>query len=328
VGSGRGAYDDGSRAAWSTPCDPTGFGRIDPILNFGGVSAHMHTFAGQPGPSSTMTPDSLQNDPVDTTCQSPKIDGVRLPDKSEYWVPSLYADAGPTPDNDGITPNTVLVYYRNADVDPATIQAFPHQLSFIAGDSHATEDQPTTVVDWSCVAKKRHDGIVREVNFGTEIPETCPMLDADGDPYVLRLVVYFPNCISLTDDVDSNTDQYNPNVAGYAIDDGTISGDYPAHCVDPKTAPIPQVQVGFRWPLNAAEGLNPDPTDPTLWDLRPMHLASDNMPLDGGGTSGDHGMTAHMDFMSGWSESEIATLLANCYYGTPHNCGTIGDGGN
>ena len=321
-GSGRGAFPDASGAVWSNACEWTAFGKIDPIVNYGGTSMHMHTFVGAGNPSSTMQPEDLQDQVAHpTSCNGPIMAGIT--DDSAYWVPSLFA-ADLTPNPNGIKPNGGLIYYRNAGVDPQSIHAFPHQLVMIAGDAAATHDQPDEQVVWSCVSP-RHDSDQHELNFSPEIPQTCPMQNAHGDPYTLRLVVYFPNCINKNGSVDPHTGQYKPDTKHYATIDHSIPGEeYPAHCTTPGEYPIPQLQVGFRWPLNAAEGLNPDPTDSALWNLRPMRLASDNMPLDGGGQSGIHGMPAHVDFMSGWTQHDLDYLVDNCFT-PPHNCGIITD---
>jgi hypothetical protein len=318
-GSGRGAFPDASPALWSNACDWTAFGQIDPIVSYGATSMHMHTFVGAGNPSSTMQPEDLQDQVAHpTSCNGPITHGIT--DDSAYWVPSLFT-ATAIPNPYGIKPNGGLIYYRNSNVDPTTIQPFPHKLVMIAGDAKATEVQSDEVVVWSCVSP-RHGSDQHELNFQATIPDTCPMVNAHGDPYTLRLVVYFPNCISEQGDLEHG--QFKPDTKHYASKDASIPGDYKYHCTTPGEYPIPQLQVGFRWPLNSAEGLQPDSADPTSWNLRPMRIASDNLVLDGGLHSGTHGMTAHVDFMSGWTQPDLNYLVDHCFH-TPQNCGIITD---
>jgi hypothetical protein len=78
------------------------------------------------------------------------------------------------------------------------------------------------------------------------------------------------------------------------------------------------VQVGFRWDLTTGHGITNDGTN---WDLTSLKLASDQ------GSRQDDGVTAHMDFMSGWSTAELTRLMNTCFYSNAGNgmhCGAIG----
>jgi len=116
----------------------------------------------------------------------------------------------------------------------------------------------------------------------------------------------------------------------YAIDnpDYPDSSKWRKICPEGYT-PIPQLDIEPRWPLTVF------PMVIGVRDLSQATLASDNMKLmamKGGGMdpvakTGGHGMTAHGDFMSGWTTDEIIDLITNCYHiGTPKNCGHFGNG--
>src|SRR5690606_4853389 len=89
---------------------------------------------------------------------------------------------------------------------------------------------------------------------------------------------------------------------------------------------IPQIQVGFRWHLNPAMGIVTDPANNTQWDLSSLMVASDMT------ASQHHGVSAHADFMSGWSDDVLQDLMKTCYWSPSHNpagtgprhCGAIG----
>ncbi|KAK3696339.1 hypothetical protein LTR37_018004 [Vermiconidia calcicola] len=71
-------------AFWRMPCRfQTGIGRIDPIVDPGAVSAHVHTITGSSGFSPTADFESLTADGTCTACSVTQ-------DHSAYWTPPLY----------------------------------------------------------------------------------------------------------------------------------------------------------------------------------------------------------------------------------------------
>jgi hypothetical protein len=251
--------------------------------------------------------------------------GTEIPDLSSYWAPALKStNLSPMP---WISPDKVLVYYRNAGVDPDTIRPFLQAFSFRAGDPDATlsSPQPARVLDWSCVAPKP-DGALSVVNSQSTIPLTCPKWRGPGmtNPYSLRLHVYFPNCIKFSTAVTVHG-QWQPVDYAYAADIVSPPGVYTKYCADAGYDAVPQVQVGVRWLLTAGTGITTKVGDPSKWDLSSLKVASD----DSAGQ--DDGVSAHADFMSGWSTAQLDTLMKTCFWsgthtpaGTgPRNCGTI-----
>jgi hypothetical protein len=324
-----------SVAVWSAHCFFTAHEQIDPIEHFADPSSpHMHAFAAYETPFDSQTPAILRAaDPND--CLSPDLTqfgGDPVPDLSSYWAPALRSiTLTPT---EWIEPAAVLVYYRNAGVDPNTIVPFDEDFSYRAGNPSATLSNPQSdsVMQWSCVAHQV-EGVDNEINFGVTIPATCPKYlgdPEDDNPYMLRLVVFFPNCINFGDVTEENG-QWKPNDAEYAvdIDDPDPEEQFTKHCSSEGYNPIPQVQIGYRWPLEAGSGIPTDPANNTQWDLSTLRLASDM------GASMDqlHGVTGHIDFMSGWSTTQLTELMKTCYWdsshggysGSPRHCGAIGD---
>lgn len=258
-------------------------------------------------------------------CNSPNLplDGTQ-PDRSEYWSPSLYSTNNAA--NTWATPSSVLIYYRNANVAPDDIVAFDRNFSIKAGISDATVDQRSDRIRWSCVAAKHQGGSSNEIKFGATIPNSCSKyLDGDTtNPFFLRLVVYFPNCVNFQS-VDTSNGQWKPVNPQYSGDIGG-TGKYTHGCKTAGYTPIPQVQVGFRWALRPGMGVTDAAGDPTSWNLSSLRLASDTAGQPGG-------ITAHMDFMSGWSTTQLTTLMKACFWDGQHmpagagpiNCGTIGN---
>ena len=302
-------------ADYSTKCSyAKEVASVDPIL-FHGVaqSPHLHQFFGADGITSTTTPADLRarttnycpvsvTDPADPT----KV----LPDNSAYWFPALFTTLTKTT---LVRPYYVLSYYRNAAIDPQTIQAFPQDLSMVAGDSHAVDPQPAHVA-FNCVASSTDQTVPQPT-----IPLACPVQNGAVPPksYVLRLIVTFPDCLSS----GASLPNFTPWMM-YSIDNPA----YPATSKWPKICPdgyppIPQLDIGARWPMTSF------PIVAGLYDLSQATLDSDLMVNQDGTITGGNGTTAHADFMSGWTDSQIADLITNCYHVIPPiNCGAFGNG--
>lgn len=254
-----GADEVPSVAVWSANCKFVDNKQVDPIGRWGeDPSPHMHSFAASndPGPHATMSPPELRSADNPNECHSPDMDeetGDGVPsgwdiqhDLSSYWTPALRT-LSVTP-RDWFEPATALVYYRNVGVDPNTIRAFNRNFSIRAGNLDEAGH-----IAWACVAGKVQ-GVENELPPEETIPDRCPKyLEGDTDnPYSLRLVVYFPNCINFADVVvDTEKDQWKPNNPMYA-EETAVEGVW--ECSDPRYDPIPQVQIGFPVGVGAGHG--------------------------------------------------------------------------
>ncbi|KAL8659859.1 MAG: hypothetical protein Q9226_000224 [Calogaya cf. arnoldii] len=120
-------------AFWRLECPGSiGLARIDPLMDFDGVSGHVHALKG----GSAFSAKSKAEDLLKSKCTSC---GVKQ-DKSAYWAPPLYFQA-----DDGtleIVPEKppFKAYYelnagKTADGKDQTIEAFPNGFQMIAGDN-------------------------------------------------------------------------------------------------------------------------------------------------------------------------------------------------
>jgi len=187
----------------------------DPILHPGHAGAsHRHDFFG----NTTADADSTYDELVagETTCRQ------RL-DTATYWAPSLLdADGNP------VMPLSSTAYYRaGADVEPATVVAYPAGLMMVAGNATAESTQPTSVVAWSCGGAGRRD----------EKPPACPR---DLGP---RLLVTFPDC---WDGTHLDSDDHRTHV--------TYSHE--GRCPNTHPTPIPQLQFTIDYPPIDPAGLS------------------------------------------------------------------------
>jgi hypothetical protein len=179
----------------------------DPIVHPGKAGAsHLHVFFGNTDTDAFSTVETLAEG--DTTCD-------QSADLASYWAPALIRD--------GVvqTPVKSTAYYRaGIDVVPTEVEPYPYGLRMIAGDPTATDEQPLSVVAWSCGA-----GILREAT-----PPECP------EGRNLRLLVTFQDCWNGVD-LDS-VDHVSH-----------VSYSHRGACPASHPVPIPQLQFSVEYPV-------------------------------------------------------------------------------
>ncbi|KAL9009588.1 MAG: hypothetical protein Q9173_005394 [Seirophora scorigena] len=120
-----------TNAFWRLECSGSvGLARIDPLMDFGGLSDHVHTIKGGSAFTATSTADDLLN----SKCQSCDV----AQDKSAYWTPPLYfmADDGTmtlVPEKPPFKAYYELNTGMTSDGKPQTLEAFPNGFRMIAG---------------------------------------------------------------------------------------------------------------------------------------------------------------------------------------------------
>jgi hypothetical protein len=136
----------------------------DPIVYPGqpGVS-HLHDFYGNTTTDAYSTIASLLAAGT-TSC-------VNTGETAAYWVPALMYN------NVLKTSPSATIYYRSSTTPVNTIKPMPPGLVMIAGDSHATGDQPIDIVNWTC-----GDGVPHPE------PPNC------GATIDVQLHIRFPSC--------------------------------------------------------------------------------------------------------------------------------------
>ncbi|KAF1941766.1 WSC-domain-containing protein [Clathrospora elynae] len=194
--------------------------RLDPVINPGVVSGHVHTISGGGGFSASMT----YQDARAAKCSSCQI----KEDMSNYWTPQLYVKFKngtffPVPvmgDGDD-TNGGMTVYYlqRRGDNQTEHLQAFPEGFRMIAGDTSARS------YDGSLAAQ----GISFNC-LGANKPETngipnynCP----DG----MRAQLFFPQCWDGKNLDSANHKSHVSYPAGTVYNGGNCPPEYPIHLI-------------------------------------------------------------------------------------------------
>ncbi|HEU4642886.1 MAG TPA: DUF1996 domain-containing protein [Gemmatimonadaceae bacterium] len=185
-------------------------------------------------------------------------------------------------------PDEGVFYYKTGyNIDPKVVKPFPEGLRMIAGDKSATGVQD--FVEWGC-----RDHYVE--NTG-KIPTTCPVGDA------VRLTVLFPQC---WDGVHLDSPDHKSHMAF------PIYRNPPQVSTCPASHPVtlPQITEHFDYPVSASSA-------PAFW-----RLTSDTYS-----TSIPGGLSAHADWMYGWSNTTFATIVTQCLNkAVDCGVGSIGNG--
>jgi hypothetical protein len=210
--------------------------------------------------------------------------------RSAYWVPALF---------DVVTgevqvPSGKFYYKSGYNLDPTKSQPVPAGLRMIAGDKNATASQnngPNYAAGWNCELVWN-----QQASVDGFIPN-CGVGDA------VVLMVNFPEC---WDGVNLDSPDHKSHMA-YAT-----YRNQPQVSSCPSTHPVqlPRISEIFSYRVTA--------------NSRPMNwrLSSDTYASSTRG-----GLSAHADWMDGWSRDAMTTFVRMCL-NAQKDCGvgTLGDG--
>ncbi|KAG5296656.1 WSC domain-containing protein [Histoplasma ohiense] len=205
-------------AFWRLPCrGRVGLGPIDPIVNPGKRSSHVHALHGAGNLGLTNTYEQLR----ESECTSCEV----LEDMSLYWAPALYFEH---PDKSTELLNQVggmLVYYLQRHEPKEKVHAFPPGLRMVAGSTfqrNYTDAQKNigfTCLNYDKQPKPYH------------IPHTLPdknYIDTNCK-HGVRAELFFPSC---WDGVRTDSPNHKDHMAYPSrIDNGFCPPGYPIRLV-------------------------------------------------------------------------------------------------
>lgn len=272
--------------AYFTMYNRKGFGmsvqRLDPALDPGTQSPHLHNFDGGNGVALKTTFDGLTS----SSCTTARIKA----DKSLYWRPSLFWNGNGT----GFyrVPEQLKIYYKFQDPNnaPANVSEFPENFQMIVGDPMKRSDDGKNPggIRWACHEPKgaaTKDAIFTKGEFPTGFT---------GCGFGLASEATFPSCWN-----GKEIDPKNPTAHMAFPSQG---GKGIEVCPEGfKVARFPTIFVEFWYDIAAFDG---------------QYKATD-MPwvLSNGDPTG-YGM--HADFRNGWEKGVLAKATAQQGY---CNCG-------
>ncbi|KAK7510465.1 uncharacterized protein IWZ02DRAFT_39953 [Phyllosticta citriasiana] len=258
---------------------PLNVQRLDPILNPGQLSPHVHSFIGAP----VISANTSFADTQKASCSQVYV----KPDKSVYWMPSLYFQSPKNQSFIRVPEHHRVLYYFNRASDPKTnqqnfdlIEEFPPNFRMIAGDSMlrspATTKQMQGAVEWFC-----HGPDVKSSGFPAGFT-SC----ANG----LAGSIHFPYCWN---GQDFNVSAPQAHMS-YPV------GDYSDSGACPSTHPhvLPHIFIEFWFDVSSFNG---------------QYGAGDNpWVLSNGDPTG---YSFHADFLNGWTPGVLGKAMKTCNIG-------------
>ncbi|WWC57615.1 uncharacterized protein I303_100147 [Kwoniella dejecticola CBS 10117] len=253
--------------------------RLDPIVNPGDVSSHVHSIVGGNNFDRTMSYESTQQ----STCTTAPVSV----DKSNYWIPQLYY-YNPTGKNYQAIPVAYVNTYYLPRYSPGekTVRAFPDGLRMISGSPDRRTyngDAESNAISYVCLDYyNNHSGDPAWAQRNSFFEHNCPQ--------GMRAQVFFPSC---WDGVNLDSDDHKSHMAWPS---GGVDG---GSC--PSTHPVRLVSLFYEFIFQVANFPYNNGTDPTyVWA--------------NGDTTG-YGL--HADFINGWPSYNNGTnvlqqALDNC----------------
>ncbi|KAI0393628.1 hypothetical protein F5Y17DRAFT_302798 [Xylariaceae sp. FL0594] len=280
-------------------------GPIDPVVSPGRQSTHYHTVMGGSNFGATVDGTTLS----DSQCTTAKIKN----DKSNYWVPGLFFQDPKSGQFQKVPLYYMNVYYFFEPTDDE-IKAFPLGLKMLAGDAQTRSPPasggalnldpdngtPINAVQWTC-PRQNYDvpsypvdsdgsmgGQVDPHNEGSGTG--FPFQRCDGTYSPLRMDIHFPSC-------------YNPEAG---LDDYKNNMKYPSNVNNKQNCPkgwihVPHIFFEVYW------------NTPLFDDKWTPDGKSQPFVLSTGDATG---YSSHGDFVSGWDENTLQTIIDSCNAGS------------
>ncbi|EKM48448.1 uncharacterized protein PHACADRAFT_73347, partial [Phanerochaete carnosa HHB-10118-sp] len=256
---------------------PIAYERIDPIVNAGMVSSHLHAFMGASNVDQNANYDQNRN----AQCTSVPFQDV---DKSSYWAPPMLYQDQTTKTFTVMEPVFNIYYFFDRNGTGETVQAFPQGLRMVAGsptrDTYNASNFADQAISFVCLD---YSGTVsnnpayaqrQDINF----PDINMCQDG------IRLQVFFPQC---WDGVNLDSSDHKSHMA-YPVD--TYDG---GHC--PESHPVHTVAI-FYEQIVPVSNFN-------YWGQGAYALS----------TGDPTGLTYHADFLMGWNQSVLQDSVDNCH---------------
>ncbi|KAF5012454.1 hypothetical protein FDECE_1506 [Fusarium decemcellulare] len=283
----------GAHAFWRMECPGrVGLARLDPIVDPGKISPHVHAIHGSSGFSDNSNTEKLLN----ADCTSCRVSQ----DKSSYWHPALYFKDGDTGEFE-LVPQVggMLAYYllygENVTAFPPDFRMLSgstNRRTYTAGDPSEPDPEKST---WNIMGEVDQDVLAQRalgfncLNYQREPEGTLyrhympdkEYLDAnckDG----IRLEIMFPSCWKGGDAVDS--DNHKDHVAfPDLVMTGTCPSGYPVR--------IPSLMYEVIWNTDAFADRNGK-----------FVFANEDTT----------GYGYHADFIMGWEEEFLQDAINTC----------------
>ncbi|KAH8845185.1 hypothetical protein MCOR07_011086 [Pyricularia oryzae] len=284
-------------------------GRVDPIVNPGVPSMHVHSVSGPNNFNMNSTGESL----VKAKCTSADVKG----DMSAYWMPKVYFHDEKAGHYEPVDVFYMKAYYHFRPTDDK-IKAFPLGLQMVSGDAslreapknkgkvgwyveNGVEPQPASFScprSQSSIAASRYawpqdsdgskSGFIGPDPNNLEKGVGFPFADCDGSNSPLRADLHFPSCY----DPSKGLTNWKENMKWPVMDFKTWRENCPKGTVH-----VPQLFLEVYWDTKKFR----DRWTPNS-GKQPFVLSN-----------GDRtGFSLHGDFISGWDEKVLQQMIDGC----------------
>lgn len=281
-----------ANAFWRMECPGRiGLARIDPIVNPGGDSSHVHSIFGSSGFSHNSNTEHLEKG----SCTSCRV----IQDKSAYWHPALYFRDDTTGEFVNVPQiGGMLAYYL---LYGENITAFPPGFRMISGNNDrrnytlgdpnkpdpeksfwaargetSQEALAQRAVGFSCLD---YSGKAEDTLYHHMLPDKSFLARCKNG---VRFEVMFPSCWKGGNALDSPNHKDHVAFPSLVMD-GTCPEGYPA-----------------RLPSLLYE---------VIWDTSAFQDAKGTFVLSNGDTTG---FGYHADFMTGWNQAFLQQAIDTC----------------
>lgn len=260
-------------AFWRTECGVIQLGRVDPIINPGNVSGHVHIVAGPNNFNISSNYDSLQK----SLCTSCTVQA----DKSAYWTPYMYYQKADGTFVD-VPQGGVIVYYLGRGKGNAT--SFPPGFRMLSGNTslRAYDNKTMTYGTAQEAPRPVSDRVSFNcINYAKPAPETPAFPAAMNCPQGLRAQIPFQSCWD-------GVNLYKPDQSHVAylsqIDNG----------ICPPTHPVLLPHLFYE----------------VYYSIDQVDSSDGGKFVFANGDSTGYGY--HGDFMNGWDPTVQANAVQNC----------------
>ncbi|KAI2609143.1 hypothetical protein GGR54DRAFT_385341 [Hypoxylon sp. NC1633] len=294
-------------------------GPMDPVVNPGGEATHYHSIMGGSNFGiSTRGDDLLSSDCTTTTVKN---------DKSNYWVPTLFFQDPKDQNSFEKVPLDYMNVYYFFEPTNSTIEPFPVGLKMLSGNSTTRSPPkfggggnldpsagPVQPIQWIC-PRQNYDPPSYPVGSdgmtaGIQDPNNngagagFPLYDCDGTYSPLRQDIHFPSCYN----PEAGIDDYQHNMAWPTTVDGLQT--CPAGWIH-----VPHIFYEVYWDT------------PSFKDRWTPDGKTQPFVLSNGDATG---YASHGDFISGWDQDTLETIINTCDVGTTgmENCPNLPGGKN
>lgn len=271
--------------------------RLDPLVNPGTCSSHVHSVYGNAQFGATVQHDIFEDDDWrNTEGKYNQTTSDLIPNMSSYWAPSIYI-WHEINQKYYLVPSFARPYYRikiRDDDDRSNVHPFPKFLRLIVGDaSRKNYWEPGNIdrdnIRWTLTTFNRKITNYLEHGDWSYLVDNLNITDQGQ----VEMNLHFPDCL----EVDSNGTPKTESL-GFRSHADYSSNRYP-YCPESHPYRIPRLSLEVRYRIKSMRDLlGADVVD----NVRNWRLS----------TNDASGAGAHADFISGWPQEMMENIIANC----------------